>query len=241
VVPQGPGVKRKGIAGLLFHDLPVSERFAGSRDSLTAVSVKRLVDIVVSVTCCALFLPVGLLIALAILAEDGGPVFYVSVRVGKNGRPISFLKFRTMVRDAETQKDGLLLHNARADGPLFKMKNDPRVTRTGRFLRRYSFDEFPQLLNVLAGSMSIIGPRPHLPHEVAAYRDGDYLRLECMPGIVGLPQVSGRSATMGFREWVDLDLSYRRSWSLALDAAIMAGTLRVFFRGLLSRPSSGHY
>jgi lipopolysaccharide/colanic/teichoic acid biosynthesis glycosyltransferase len=241
LVPPGPVMKQTGIAGLLFPDLPVSERFAGSRDSLTAVSLKRMLDIAISIICLALFLPAGLLIALAILAEDGGPVFYVSTRVGKNGRPINFLKFRTMVRDAEKQKEGLLPHNARADGPLFKMKNDPRVTRVGGLLRRYSFDEFPQLLNVLAGSMSIVGPRPHLPHEVTAYRDGDYLRLECMPGIVGLPQVSGRSATMGFREWVDLDLSYRRSWSLALDASIMAGTLRVFFRGLLSRPSSGHY
>lgn len=241
LVPPGPAAKPTGIAGLLFPDLPVSERFAGPRDSLTAVSLKRLLDMAVALACLALFLPAGLLIALAILVEDGGPVFYVSTRVGKNGRPISFLKFRTMVRDADRQRERLLAYNARADGPLFKMKDDPRVTRVGLLLRRYSFDEFPQLLNVLAGSMSIVGPRPHLPHEVAAYRDGDHLRLECMPGIVGLPQVSGRSATMGFREWVDLDLSYRRSWSLALDASIMAGTLRVFFTGLFARPSSGHY
>jgi exopolysaccharide biosynthesis polyprenyl glycosylphosphotransferase len=241
LVPGNPGMKEKGIASLLFPDLPVSERFAGPRDSLTAVSVKRLIDIAVSLLCLALFLPAGLLIALAILIEDGGPVFYVSTRIGKNGRPMRFLKFRTMIRDADKAKEKLLPFNVRADGPLFKMKNDPRVTRVGLLLRRYSFDEFPQFLNVLSGSLSLVGPRPHLPQEVRAYRDSDYLRLECMPGIVGLPQVSGRSATMGFREWVDLDLSYRQSWSLALDVSIIVRTLRVFFGALFARPSSGHY
>ena len=148
-------------------------------------------------------------------------MFYVSTRIGKNGRPIGFFKFRTMIRDAEREKEKLLAFNARGDGPLFKMKNDPRVTPLGGLLRRYSLDEFPQFLNVLLGTMSLVGPRPHLPQEVAEYREGDYLRLECMPGIVGLPQVSARNTTMGFREWVDLDLAYRRKWSIALDVSIM--------------------
>jgi lipopolysaccharide/colanic/teichoic acid biosynthesis glycosyltransferase len=172
------------------------------------------------------FLPLGLLIALAIKLEDGGPVFYTTRRIGKNGRPIRFYKFRTMVVGADRLKAQLLRFNERRDGPLFKMKDDPRVTRVGRLLRKHSLDEVPQLLNVLEGTMSLVGPRPHLPEEVEAYRDGDYLRLECIPGIVGLPQVFGRN-TLGFEEWVGLDLQYRRTWSLVQDFKIMARTLRI--------------
>jgi exopolysaccharide biosynthesis polyprenyl glycosylphosphotransferase len=241
LVPEKPGTLQTGIASLFFPNIPVSERFAGPRDSLTAISAKRLLDIAISLFCLALFFPVGLLIILAILLQDGLPVFYVSSRVGKNGRRIRFLKFRTMVRDADMQKEKLLPFNARSDGPLFKMKNDPRVTAIGGVLRRYSLDELPQFLNVLLGSMSLVGPRPHLPQEVAQYREGDYLRLECMPGIVGLPQVSPRNTTMGFREWVDLDLSYRRGWSLALDMGIILKTASLFLRALFSRPGSDHY
>lgn len=241
LVPERTALRQKGIASLLFPNIPVSERFLGPRDSLTAVSAKRLLDIVVSLLCLALFLPAGLLIALAILVTDGPPVFYVSARIGKNGKPMRFLKFRTMIRNAEQGKGKLLAFNARSDGPLFKMKNDPRVTPTGRLLRRYSLDEVPQFLNVLLGTMSLVGPRPHLPSEVAEYRESDYLRLECMPGIVGLPQVSKRSFTMGFREWVDLDLSYRRNWSLSLDLGIIKKTVSLVFRGLFSRRGSSHY
>ncbi len=241
LVPEKAGMQQNGIASLLFPNISVSERFAGPRDSLTAVSAKRLLDIAVSLLCLTLFLPAGLLIALAILVRDGPPVFYVSERIGKNGKPMRFFKFRTMIRNAEEQKEKLLSFNARSDGPLFKMKNDPRVTAIGRLLRRYSLDEFPQFLNVLLGTMSLVGPRPHLPREVAEYREGDYLRLECMPGIVGIPQVSKRNVTMGFREWVELDLSYRRSWSLSLDMGIIKKTVSLFFRALFSRHGSGHY
>ncbi len=234
-------VRQTGITRLIFPDIAASERFALTRDSLTSVSAKRLLDLAVSLICLLLFLPAGLLIALAILVHDGPPVFYISTRVGKNGRPIRFFKFRTMIRGAEKEKTKLLSFNARADGPLFKMKNDPRVTRIGSILRRYSLDEFPQLLNVLLGTMSLVGPRPHLPQEVAEYREGDYLRLECMPGIVGLPQVSGRNATMGFREWVDLDLAYRRTWSISLDMEIIANTISIFFRGFLARSGPDFY
>ena len=241
LVPERAGAQQTGIASLFFPNIPVSERFAGPRDSLTAVSAKRLLDVVISLICLALFLPAGLLVALAILLREGPPVLYISARIGKNGRQIRFLKFRTMVRGADKEKETLLPFNARRDGPLFKMKNDPRVTGIGGLLRRYSVDEFPQFLNVLLGSMSLVGPRPHLPQEVAEYRDGDYLRLECMPGIVGLPQVSRNGTTMGFREWVDLDLVYRREWSLALDLNIIARTLSLFFRGLFSGRGSDHF
>jgi exopolysaccharide biosynthesis polyprenyl glycosylphosphotransferase len=241
LVPEKASAQPTGLASLFFPHIPVSERFAGPRDSLTAVSAKRLLDMAVSLVCLALFLPAGLAIALAILVNDGPPVLYASTRVGKNGRTIRFLKFRTMIHDADMEKEKLLPFNARGEGPLFKMRNDPRVTPIGALLRKYSLDEFPQFLNVLLGTMSLVGPRPHLPHEVAQYGEGDYPRLECMPGIVGLPQVSGRNTTMGFREWVDLDLAYRRRWSLALDITIMAKTVRIFFRALLSRGASDHY
>ena len=241
VVPERAGSIQTGIASLLFPNIPMSERFAGSRDSLTAISTKRLLDIAISLVCLALFLPAWVVICLAILFQDGFPVLYVSTRIGKNGSPIRFFKFRSMVRDADREKERLLAFNARADGPLFKMRNDPRVTPVGALLRRYSLDEFPQFLNVLLGTMSLVGPRPHLPQEVAQYGDGDYLRLECMPGIVGLPQVSGRNTTIGFREWVDLDLAYRRQWSLALDLGIMGKTIRQFIEGLVSGPDAGHY
>jgi len=241
LVPEKAGTQQKGIASLLFPNIPVSERFVGPRDSLTAVSAKRLLDIAVSLLCLALFLPAGLLIALAILVRDGPPVFYVSSRIGKNGKPMRFFKFRTMIRNAEEEKEKLLAFNARSDGPLFKMKNDPRVTVIGKLLRRYSLDEFPQFLNVLLGTMSLVGPRPHLPREVAEYREGDYLRLECMPGIVGIPQVSRGNITMGFREWVELDLSYRRNWSFSFDVGIIKKTISLFFRALFSRRGSDHY
>jgi lipopolysaccharide/colanic/teichoic acid biosynthesis glycosyltransferase len=241
LVPRRAGTRQTGIASLLFPNIPASERFAGPRDSLTAVSAKRILDVAISAFCLIVFLPAGLLITLAILIQDGSPVFYVSSRIGKNGRPIRFLKFRTMRRGAENEKEKLLAFNTRRDGPLFKMKNDPRVTAIGGFLRRYSLDEFPQFLNVLLGTLSLVGPRPHLPEEVAQYREGDYLRLECMPGIVGLPQVSGRSTSIGFREWVDLDLFYRSRWSLALDVGIMMKTVSMFFRSLFAGPSPDHY
>jgi lipopolysaccharide/colanic/teichoic acid biosynthesis glycosyltransferase len=199
--------------------IPVVERFPGKSDSLTAISLKRLLDLAISSL--ALFLlPLAMFIALAIKLEDGGPILYVSTRIGKNGKPLRFYKFRTMVVNAEHQKTKLLHLNERPDGPLFKMAKDPRVTRVGRVLRKHNLDELPQVLNVWLGNMSLVGPRPHLPEEVAGYRGKDYLRLECMPGIVGLPQLVGRKM-IGFREWVDLDLEYRRTWSLKLDMSIL--------------------
>jgi exopolysaccharide biosynthesis polyprenyl glycosylphosphotransferase len=210
----------------VFPRIPALERFPGNRDSLTNISLKRILDLLVAAAGLVLFLPLGLLIALAIKLEDGGPVFYTTRRIGKNSQPIRFYKFRTMVVGADRLKARLLKYNERRDGPLFKMKDDPRVTRVGRLLRKHSLDEFPQLLDVLQGSMSLVGPRPHLPEEVAEYRDGDYLRLECIPGIVGLPQIAGRN-TLGFKEWVGLDLEYRRTWSLVRDLKIMVQTVRI--------------
>jgi lipopolysaccharide/colanic/teichoic acid biosynthesis glycosyltransferase len=195
------------------------KRFSGKNDSLTAISLKRLLDLAVS-SLALLLLPLVMFIALAIKLEDGGPVLYVSTRIGKNGKPLRFYKFRTMIVNAEKQKTRLLPLNERPDGPLFKMAKDPRVTRVGRVLRKHNLDELPQLLNVWLGNLSLVGPRPHLPEEVAAYQGKDYLRLECMPGIVGLPQLVG-SKMIGFREWVELDLKYRKNWSFELDLRII--------------------
>jgi exopolysaccharide biosynthesis polyprenyl glycosylphosphotransferase len=240
LIPDSDGPNNNHRRNMLFPYVPVLERYAGPRDSLTAVSFKRLMDIAISSLSLIFLVPLGVLIALAIKLDDGGPVFYASTRIGKTGRPIRFYKFRTMVGNAESEKQKLLPFNVRADGPFFKMKDDPRVTRVGRLLRRYSLDEFPQLLNVLVGTMSLVGPRPHLPQEVAAYREGDYLRLECMPGIVGLPQITGRN-TMSFRESVDLDLMYRKNWSLVQDFGIIARTLKMILIDFPRRQSPADY
>ncbi len=238
LVPDLSKTPKRSAWNRVFPQLPSLERFPGSRDSLTSISLKRILDLLVAVAGLVAFLPLGLLIALAIKLEDGGPVFYTTRRIGKNGRPIRFYKFRTMVVGADKLKAQLLRFNERRDGPLFKMKDDPRITRVGRLLRKHSLDEFPQLLNVLEGSMSLVGPRPHLPEEVAAYREGDYLRLECIPGIVGLPQIAGRN-TLGFKEWVGLDLKYRRTWSLVQDLKIMAQTVRIILAPFLKPRGAG--
>jgi lipopolysaccharide/colanic/teichoic acid biosynthesis glycosyltransferase len=229
--PQGT---ESAVAVATLDYVPIVEAFSAARDSLTSISVKRIADIAIAMTSLVCSLPLWLIIAFAIKAEDGGPVFYVSRRVGKDGTPIRFYKFRTMVEGADERKAQLLPYNERSDGPLFKMSDDPRVTRVGAVLRRLSLDEIPQLLNVLLGNMSLAGPRPHLPEEVACYGGSDYLRLECMPGIVGLPQVVGRN-TLGFREWMDLDLRYRREWSLVLDAKIALRAMRIVLLPWLGR------
>lgn len=215
--------------------LPSIERYCPNRDSLIMISLKRGFDILVSALMLFALSPIFLLISLLIKAEDGGPIFYISKRVGIHGKSIWFYKFRSMVPNAEALKQSLLALNERPDGPLFKLTDDPRVTRIGRFLRKTSLDEIPQFINVLKGDMSLIGPRPHLPNEVAEYSDRDNLRLECIPGISGLPQIYGRD-TVGFREWVDLDLKYRKEWSFAYDLLIMARTVKVVLTPLITRP-----
>jgi lipopolysaccharide/colanic/teichoic acid biosynthesis glycosyltransferase len=150
-------------------------------------------------------------------------VFYGQVRVGKDGRPFRMLKFRSMRRDA----DGLLAELQQLNevtGPMFKIRRDPRITRVGGFLRRYSLDELPQLINVVRGEMSLVGPRPPLPGEVERYEDWQLARLRALPGITGLWQVSGRTE-VAFDEMVRLDLQYMRNWSLALDVEILVRTI----------------
>jgi len=218
-----------------FTDIPSIERYCPNRDSLIMISLKRLLDIGVSATALAFFSPVFAVVAALIKKEDGGPVFYVSERVGIHGKRIPFVKFRSMVLNADALKKDLMDLNERPDGPLFKLTNDPRVTKIGRFIRKTSLDELPQLWNVLRGDMSLIGPRPHLPSEVEAYSDVDNLRLECIPGISCLPQIYGRDS-LGFRQWVDYDLQYRKEWSLGYDFRILFKTV-----GVVLSPVVNHF
>ncbi len=188
---------------------------------------KRLFDIVVSGLALIILSPFLIGIAIAVVATSGFPVLYVSTRVGEQGRRrIPVLKFRSMIRDADQRKEDLQELNHRTDGPLFKVKNDPRITPLGAFLRRWSIDELPQLLNIFFGHMSLVGPRPHLPEEVKLYSDYQRRVFAVKPGLTGLAQVSGRS-DLKFDEEVSLDLQYIEEWSLVMDVWILWRTLVV--------------
>jgi len=188
---------------------------------------KRLFDIVVSGIALILLSPILIAIAIAVVATSGFPILYVSTRVGEQGRKrIPVLKFRSMSRDADQRKEDLQELNHRTDGPLFKIKNDPRITPLGAFLRRWSLDELPQLLNIFFGTMSLVGPRPHLPEEVKLYSDYQRRVFAVKPGLTGLAQVSGRS-DLKFDEEVSLDLQYIEEWSLLMDLWILWRTLVV--------------
>jgi exopolysaccharide biosynthesis polyprenyl glycosylphosphotransferase len=185
--------------------------------------VKRTFDIGVGGLIFIVGLPIWLLIALAIRLDSRGPVLFVQERVGRGGKKFGMFKFRSMTADAEVRL-GELADANEATGPLFKIKSDPRVTRVGGLLRRYSIDEFPQLLNVLRGEMSLVGPRPPLPSEVGRYSAYHWRRLEVLPGMTGLWQVSGRSS-LTFEEMVRLDLFYIENWSVGFDMGLMLRTL----------------
>jgi exopolysaccharide biosynthesis polyprenyl glycosylphosphotransferase len=186
--------------------------------------LKRVVDVALSVTLLALLWPLLLAIAAGIALTSRGPVLFRQVRCGLNGRRFTLLKFRTMVADAEQRLDSVA-HLNEVDGPAFKASRDPRVTPFGRLLRRLSLDELPQLVNVLAGHMSLVGPRPPIPEEVARYDRWQRRRLSMKPGITGLWQVSGRAGLNDFDRWTSLDLAYIDQWSLWLDVKILARTI----------------
>jgi exopolysaccharide biosynthesis polyprenyl glycosylphosphotransferase len=195
--------------------------------------VKEIFDRVVAFAGLVLISPLMIAVALTIRATSKGPALFRQVRVGRGGREFKIFKFRTMRIDAEAIMSGLQ-HLNEHDGVLFKMRNDPRITPIGRFLRRFSLDELPQLLNVLRGEMSLVGPRPPLPTEVERYPFDMYRRLAVKPGLTGLWQVSGR-ADLPWEEVVRLDLRYVESWSLSLDLVILLRTVTAVLR------SSGAY
>ena len=220
----GPRTTIRPTAGLpLLHmDHP---EFSGAR-----LIMKGIFDKAFALLALALLAPVFALLALAIKLDDGGPALFRQTRVGRDGRRFSVVKFRTMVPDAEALKSALAQRQIQQDGVLFKIKDDPRLTRVGRRLRRWSLDELPQLLNVLAGDMSVVGPRPALPEEVARYGDFVRRRLVVKPGMTGLWQVNGRS-DLSWDESVRLDLRYVENWSLVLDLQILWKTCAAVVRG----------
>jgi exopolysaccharide biosynthesis polyprenyl glycosylphosphotransferase len=191
--------------------------------------LKRVIDVAIAAAGLILLFPVFLIIALIIRMDSPGPVFFTQIRVGKGENLFSCYKFRSMRRGAEAEQEQLRAHNE-ADGPIFKMRDDPRITRMGRILRRTSLDELPQLMNVLMGHMSIVGPRPAPPFEVQRYQVWHKRRLEVSPGMTGLWQVSGRSE-LTFDEMVLLDLYYIENWSPLLDFQIMLRTFPKILTG----------
>ncbi len=193
------------------------------------LTLKRYGDICGAVTALLLMSPVLLVLALLIFAEDRGAVLFCQTRIGKDGKPFRFFKFRSMVRNADALKAKLAAENE-ASGPIFKMRRDPRITRVGRWLRKYSLDELPQLMNVLRGEMSFVGPRPHLPEEVARYTPRQRQRLSVQPGLICLREVCGRS-NLSFERWVDLDLLYIKCRSLRTDARILLCAIPAVLRG----------
>jgi exopolysaccharide biosynthesis polyprenyl glycosylphosphotransferase len=190
---------------------------------------KRVLDILFSALALAILSPVLLAIAIAVKLDSRGPVFYSSERIGKKGIVFRCSKFRTMVRDAEKRR-GDVMHMNERDGVLFKISNDPRITKLGRFLRKYSLDELPQFINVLRGDMSIVGPRPPIASEVKEYKLNHLRRLDVTPGITGLWQVQARQDP-SFDHYISLDVAYIENWSLWLDLKIIARTIGVVFAG----------
>lgn len=219
----GPRTTIRPVAGLpLLHmDHP---EFTGARQV-----IKTAFDRVFAATALVLLSPLFVILCVIIRCSDGGPALFRQVRVGKDGRPFILFKFRTMVPDAEVQKAKLAQLNE-TDAVLFKIRNDPRITPVGSWLRRWSLDELPQLINVLRGDMSLVGPRPALPEEAALYRDHVRRRLVVRPGLTGLWQVNGR-ADLSWEESVRLDLRYVENWSFVLDVQILWKTLAAVRRG----------
>jgi exopolysaccharide biosynthesis polyprenyl glycosylphosphotransferase len=197
--------------------------FTRTPSDAIALAAKRLFDVVASGLALLVLAPVFAGIALAIRLDSPGPVFFRQRRVGLNGRSFHMLKFRSMYQDAEQRLEALQAHNEMS-GPVFKMKNDPRVTKVGNLLRKTSLDEFPQFWNVFKGEMSIVGPRPPIPAEVREYKRWQRRRLSMRPGITCVWQISGRN-NIDFDHWMEMDLDYIDRWSLWGDLAICLKTV----------------
>ncbi|CAL4858604.1 sugar transferase [Microbacterium sp. MM2322] len=215
----GPRMSLRPVEGMPLIHVKIP-RFEGA-----TYYVKRALDILVSLGALVLFAPIAAVIAVAISADDHGPVFFRQARVGRDGREFAMLKFRTMRVDAESELAALLARNE-GSGPLFKLRRDPRVTRVGQALRKFSLDEVPQFWNVLRGDMSVVGPRPPLPAEVTAYDGTVFRRLYIKPGITGPWQVGGRS-DLSWEESVRLDLRYVENWTVMTDLVLMWRTAKV--------------
>ena len=215
----GPRLSVRPAAGLPLLHLEAPELGGGRR------LLKACGDRINAVLGIIFLLPVFVAIALAVRIDSAGPIVFRQSRVGLNGQEFTMFKFRSMHADAEARLADIAHLDEHGTGQLFKVKNDPRITRVGAFIRRYSLDELPQLFNVVFGEMSLVGPRPPLPREVSAYSEVAMPRLKVKPGLTGLWQVSGRS-DLSVEESVRLDLRYVENWSLAMDAMILWKTAR---------------
>ncbi len=202
--------------------------FRNTPDDYLALKFKVVFDFTISILILIVISPIMAIIAL-LIKLDGGPVFFLQKRIGLNGRQFFCYKFRTMVVDAEKQLESLSAQNEQ-EGPVFKIKNDPRVTRIGRFLRRTSLDEIPQFINVFKGEMAVVGPRPPIPKEVDQYERWQQRRLSMKPGITCIWQVSGRN-NIPFEQWMKMDMQYIDTWSLKLDFVIILKTIKVVLSG----------
>lgn len=191
---------------------------------------KRIFDLVMSTFALVVLSPVFLIVAIAIKLEDGGKVFYSQTRLTKNGKEFPMYKFRSMCPNADKKLDELLKYNE-MEGPAFKMKNDPRITKVGRFIRRKSIDELPQLVNIIKGDMTIIGPRPPLPREVAQYTPYQMHRLDVKTGLACYHECQGRNEEKDFDEWVESDLKYIRERSMLTDLKVIFWTIRIVLTG----------
>jgi lipopolysaccharide/colanic/teichoic acid biosynthesis glycosyltransferase len=194
-----------------------------------ALMVKRVMDVLLASVAILVLWPLSAFIALIICIDSPGPVLYRAERIGRKGRKFICLKFRTMVRDADQHREELAHLNERKS-VLFKMTNDPRVSRVGAFLRKYSLDELPQLINVLRGEMSLVGPRPPIASEVRQYKLAHLRRLDVLPGMTGLWQVEARQDP-SFDRYISLDVAYVENWHLLLDLRILARTVGVVLSG----------
>ena len=231
---EGPVVLHLPDSGEAVLELEPAGLEVGARQGLLGaepwqLAMKRGLDVMLSVTATVLLLPLLLVTALAIAVSSPGPILYRQERVGRGGRTFQLYKFRSMYHDAHYVKPQLVDMNE-VDGPVFKIKDDPRITPVGRVLRRLSIDELPQLLNVIRGDMSLVGPRPPLPEECEHYGELERQRLAVRPGITCIWQVSGRSL-LDFDTWMKMDLEYIRSWNLRGDVRILARTVPAVLSG----------
>ena len=192
--------------------------------------LKRLIDIIGALVALVILSPVLGVTALAVACTSPGPVFFRQERVGHLGKRFSFIKFRSMYIDAEERRAEYEALNEHSSGPIFKIRNDPRMTPVGRIIRKLSLDELPQFFHVLSGTMSLVGPRPPLPAEVAKYRPHEYARLLAKPGLTCIWQVSGRS-DLDFDTWVEMDIDYISQWSLWLDLKLLVKTVPAVLSG----------
>jgi exopolysaccharide biosynthesis polyprenyl glycosylphosphotransferase len=220
----GPRLHIRPMTGLPLLHVEEPE-FAGAR-----LVAKAIVDRSLATIAFVLSVPLMAILWVAVRVSSPGPAIFKQVRTGRDGREFTLLKFRSMYVDAEKRRAELEQRNERSDGLLFKIRDDPRVTPVGRFLRRYSLDELPQLINVMHGKMSLVGPRPPLPEEVALYHDDVRRRLLVKPGLTGLWQISGRS-DLDWDDSVRLDLRYVENWSFTLDLMILWKTMSAVVRG----------